>query len=209
MGIIKDGIKGGKIQLIASNLMKNIQNGGTIDNAKYLMENGHNGIYALYDKAKITTKEIAPMDAIDKAMGFRYGKGPGSLFLHGQCPMVAEVIHNLDNNWKVKNIYDGRPIHTYCEYKAPDGTTFYADARGITNNWDEFVSEFENELSTTDRASLLESNNIRDGVTNTMENGTRGYELTEQWVNGITPVFLLSFRGISFLSHDGERTGVL
>ena len=67
-------------------------------------------------------------------------------FLHGYCDEFANVLKDkLPEEFEIKSITDtdGRLIHAFCEGTI-EGVTYYADARGITNSWEEFSNEFAN-----------------------------------------------------------------
>ena len=64
-------------------------------------------------------------------------------FLHGLCHIFAYALHKKFNY----DIYELRSeadsiIHWYCIYEY-NGNTVYIDVRGITTNYEEFLSEFK------------------------------------------------------------------
>lgn len=171
------------------NLAKTVQKEGTMGNARYLLDNGHNGIYAIYDKAKITSEDIPYIKTIDMVYKVKDDPiGIGDDCLHGMCNEVASIIHNFDNNWKVMNLYNGRPVHTFCEYTSPEGEVFYADARGVTKNWQEFVAEYAGELKTTDLQELKESADYRSGLDSCFRE-SMFYDEAQKFVNSMSHVF--------------------
>lgn len=65
-------------------------------------------------------------------------------FLHGNCDIFACYLHEK-YGYGMKAIYDcdsDELIHVYCTAEI-NNETVYIDVRGITNNWDEFIEEFD------------------------------------------------------------------
>ena len=64
-------------------------------------------------------------------------------FLHGNCDIFACYLHEK-YGYEMKAIYDcdGELIHVYCTAEINDETV-YIDVRGITDDWDEFITEFD------------------------------------------------------------------
>lgn len=95
-------------------------------------------------------------------------------FIHGECDVFAEIFaeQNPDFSTKMITNEDGRMIHAFCTAEV-DGKELYADARGITDNWDEFIREYSgtrNELGdgrdlslpSTDLAQLKEKGCVKE-----------------------------------------------
>lgn len=64
-------------------------------------------------------------------------------FLHGYCNDFANCLRDRDERWTISSLHneDGRMIHTYCEANI-NGTTYYADVRGVTSDFSKFAREF-------------------------------------------------------------------
>lgn len=70
-------------------------------------------------------------------------------YLHGHCDEFAETLserfgYEIHSLW---NSDEDSLIHAYC-FKFMNDKAYYIDARGITDNWDEFIEEFESECRT-------------------------------------------------------------
>lgn len=61
-------------------------------------------------------------------------------FLHGYCDSFATALHKK-YGYPIEAIYNGHLTHAYCVVER-DGVKYYIDARGITNDWGEFITEF-------------------------------------------------------------------
>lgn len=92
-------------------------------------------------------------------------------FLHGHCDIFAEAIYNSDPRiWTIESVHsqESGVGHTYCVANI-HGVEFFADVRGVTNNWEDFIKDFEKgmtknqDLPTTDREQLKEMNCISIG----------------------------------------------
>lgn len=98
--------------------------------------------------------------------------------LHGWCCNVADELTKRDPRFERQslNTEDGRLIHEFAVANI-EGRLYFADARGITPNWDEFMKEYTGErldkymksiggidLTTpsTDYYELMENNCIQD-----------------------------------------------
>lgn len=171
---------------------KEIRDGGTVDNADYIVKTGHNGVYNFYDKNP-NAKDINASEVIAFACNQR--KYEASFFLHGNCYDVAALIKKFDDKWEIKQIFDGGPIHTYCQYTAPDGQTFFADARGVTNDWQEFIAEFDTDFKEKQRyypngaptiAQLEADGNLRESQALSYLPDNAGFIVeAKKWVNEI------------------------
>lgn len=64
-------------------------------------------------------------------------------FLHGYCDIFAKRIHD-QFSLPMYAIYSesGDMVHCFCKINA-DGRDYYIDVRGITDDYTEFISEFE------------------------------------------------------------------
>lgn len=66
-------------------------------------------------------------------------------FIHGKCGYFADYFHENNPDWKVINMMRGSSwgtmIHSYC-IKEINGTTYFADARGITDDPETFFNDF-------------------------------------------------------------------
>lgn len=67
--------------------------------------------------------------------------------LHGYCTTFAKLLHRKYGYpvYKIEK-KNGNYIHCFCT-AIWNGITYYIDVRGITNNYDEFISEFEDFVS--------------------------------------------------------------
>ena len=66
-------------------------------------------------------------------------------FLHGWCDIFADCLHKIYNYpiYRINNEYNEKILtHAYCKTKKAN-ETLYIDIRGITNNFHEFIEEFE------------------------------------------------------------------
>ena len=78
--------------------------------------------------------------------------------LHGFCDIFAEVLaEEFNPNYQVYSLLDpsdGYLTHCYCVMF--DGyKKYYADVRGITDDFNEFISEFADFVDTEDEQELL------------------------------------------------------
>lgn len=178
-----------KNKIAGQMLIKKIQQNGTVDNATYIEKYGHNGAYALYDMLHTTPNKLSYDKAIDALdMGeFRRDVPIGGQFLHGLCMEMANAIKDTYPDWDMKVLYNKRSIHYYCEYTDNNGTTYYADARGITRNWNEFISEYKDELHTIDRKTLLEEANIRS--TTCPSRYPTAYDIAKEYIKTLSNAF--------------------
>lgn len=64
-------------------------------------------------------------------------------FLHGYCDIFACMLHDK-YGYPIEKIIDedGLLIHAYCVCKQYN-RTLYMDIRGATDNWEEFLEEFD------------------------------------------------------------------
>ena len=99
-----------------------------------------------------------------------------TIYLHGVCGVFALALHDrighpiealLDDN-------DGpmwsRLVHLYCPVKVL-GQQGYADVRGITTSWDEFLEEYA-ELSSTWERQPVDSDELREQLLMEMDKDT-------------------------------------
>ncbi len=77
--------------------------------------------------------------------------------LHGFCDIFAEVLAKKFNpNYQVYSLLDpsdGYLTHCYCMLSDSD-KKYYIDVRGITDNFNEFISEFADFVDTKDEQEL-------------------------------------------------------
>lgn len=66
-------------------------------------------------------------------------------FLHGKCGYFSDYLHIKNPKWQVIDMMRGTfwnpMIHSYC-VRTIGGKTYFADARGITDDPEEFFSDF-------------------------------------------------------------------
>lgn len=64
-------------------------------------------------------------------------------FLHGVCDIFAYALAKLFN-YTIYQVVDdnGYIVHAFCIYRK-NNTNLYIDARGITSDYDDFISDFE------------------------------------------------------------------
>lgn len=106
-----------------------------------------------------------------------------TIYLHGVCGVFALALHDrfkhpiealLDDNdlpmWS-------RLVHLYCPVKVL-GQQGYADVRGITTSWDEFLTEYA-ELSNTWERKLVDPDELREQLFMEMDK-----EILEQFYRG-------------------------
>lgn len=68
-------------------------------------------------------------------------------FLHGMCDVFARYMaHTYGLRQEAILDDEGRLIHAYCMAQTPTGTTLFLDVRGWTDDYDEFLSEFDDWL---------------------------------------------------------------
>ena len=69
-------------------------------------------------------------------------------FLHGNCDIFACYLHEkygyeMEAVYEYNSKYDAlQLIHAYCTAEI-NNKTVYIDVRGITDDWDEFIEEFD------------------------------------------------------------------
>lgn len=65
-------------------------------------------------------------------------------YLHGRCNIFAELMsQKYGYDAFVIEDWEGKMIHCYNTATLPNGQTAFIDARGITTDYVEFISEFE------------------------------------------------------------------
>lgn len=78
--------------------------------------------------------------------------------LHGFCDIFAEILAKEFNpDYKVYSLLsssDGYLVHCYCMFFDND-KKYYVDIRGITDDFEEFISEFSDFIETEDEQELL------------------------------------------------------
>lgn len=77
-------------------------------------------------------------------------------FLHGYCDIFATALHDKFG-YKIEYLYgpDGSLAHAYAiATDKNDKKTYYIDVRGLCDEWDTFVEEFEDFIETNDRREL-------------------------------------------------------
>ena len=65
-------------------------------------------------------------------------------FLHGNCDIFACYLHEK-YGYEIKAIYEydsNQLIHVYCTAEI-NNKTVYIDVRGITDDWNEFITEYD------------------------------------------------------------------
>ncbi len=79
---------------------------------------------------------------------YRISCGPDASlfdFIHGRCAEFAYYFHEQNPDWKIVDMRRGNfwdsLIHSYC-IKEIGGITYFADARGITDDPEEFFADF-------------------------------------------------------------------
>lgn len=76
--------------------------------------------------------------------------------LHGYCDIFAAVLHEIFG-YKIEYLYgpDGGLVHSYAIATDKDKqTTYYIDVRGICDDWDTFIEEFDDWIESHDRSEL-------------------------------------------------------
>lgn len=98
--------------------------------------------------------ETLKKDYPESDFGFlenEYNEGYLSAYdcLHGFCDVFSFKLSEMFKDYEVESLKneDGL-VHSYCK-KTVDGKTFFIDIRGITDDYEEFVSEFGDFVSFT------------------------------------------------------------
>ena len=70
-----------------------------------------------------------------------------NIFLHGSCDIFAEQLRMVCSNYEIYKIEDknGNAVHWYAQTRYK-GITLYIDVRGITDSFEELVSEFHSQI---------------------------------------------------------------
>lgn len=99
-----------------------------------------------------------------------------TIYLHGVCGVFALALHDRighpiealldDNNLPMWS----RIVHLYCPVKVL-GQQGYADVRGITTSWDEFLEEYA-ELSGAWERQPVDADELRDQLLMEMDKET-------------------------------------
>lgn len=80
-------------------------------------------------------------------------------YLHGCCDYFAEALSQVFG-YEVDSLRNNRGlIHAYCIF-CENEITYYIDARGITDDYEEFIQEFSEELN--ESCILKKSNSSKE-----------------------------------------------
>lgn len=101
-----------------------------------------------------------------------------TIYLHGVCGVFALALHDRLGH-PIEALLDdsdlpmwGRLVHLYCPVKVL-GQQGYADVRGITTSWDEFLEEYA-ELSNTWERRPVDPGELRKQLLMEMDKDTLG-----------------------------------
>lgn len=113
------------------------------------MEHTHNGFYEELDELqKDGADDFGFLENICISVCDIHGNQLSTYdLLHGYCTTFATLLHKKYGYtvYKIEK-KNGDYIHCFCT-AIWNGITYYIDVRGITNNYDEFISEFEDFVS--------------------------------------------------------------
>lgn len=88
--------------------------------------------------SKVFIEALENVESTIKANGEDFPVSVAS-FLNGYCAHLALFINN-QFGYGIRKLYiNGEFTHIYCQYKK-NGTDLYIDCRGITDDWEEFIS---------------------------------------------------------------------
>ena len=87
-------------------------------------------------------------------------------YLHGYCYLFALMLSKVFG-YKIKSFWTSKDnlIHAFCVTQSKDGKEYYIDARGYTDDYDEFISEFPisryNDINTSSDFIVVDSDNAQ------------------------------------------------
>lgn len=119
----------------------------------------HTGFYVNNEQLDFSVLEYKYQKEFSTATGDAFDFSFSACdMLHGFCDIFAEALHKeCGAEYKIYSLLDSedrRLTHCYC-MTFQNGKRYYADIRGITDSWEEFLSEFADFVDTEDEQELL------------------------------------------------------